>query len=55
MWWNRSIAKTSKGSLILGLNSVGVCLVLLDVPRRLNLTETRGDEAAKREIGVIKP
>ena len=46
--------KNLKKSLMLGLNSVGVCLVLLDVPRWLNLTETRGHEAAKREIGVVK-
>ena len=28
--------------------------MLLDVPRRLNLTETRGDEEAKKEIGLLK-
>ena len=27
---------------------------LLDVLRRLNLTETRGDKAVKRETGVLK-
>ena len=28
--------------------------LLLDVLRGLNLTKTRGDEAVKREIGVLK-
>ena len=35
-------------------SSVEVCLVLLDVLHGLNLMETRGDKAAKREIGVLE-
>ena len=44
----------SQKSLILSLNSVRACLVLLDVLRGLNLTETRGDKATKRDIDVLK-
>ena len=44
----------SQKSLILSLNSVRVWLVLLDVLRGLNLTETGGDKATKRDIDVLK-